>query len=145
MSQPPDLLEPGSVPGEATPPRHGFQGDALGTPERIIAGPKHFAGYGAALGGRDYDEVNLSDSELWNVYLPPFAAAVAAGAGNVMTAYMTLNGIPATGRTVEMTGTTLFRMADGRIAEEWTCANSLGLMRQLGMLPTAAAAPAWNW
>src|SRR6187200_980064 len=75
----------------------GFQGDAVGAPERIIAGPKHFAGYGAALGGRDYDEVNLSDSELWNVYLPPFAAAVAAGAGNVMTAYMPLNGIPATG------------------------------------------------
>src|SRR4051795_7718165 len=75
----------------------GFQGDAVGAPERIIAGPKHFAGYGAALGGRDYDEVNLSDSELWNVYLPPFAAAVAAGAGNVMTAYMPLNGIPASG------------------------------------------------
>ena len=37
-------------------------------PGQIIAGPKHFAGYGAALGGRDYDEVNLSDSELWNVY-----------------------------------------------------------------------------
>ena len=54
----------------------GFQGDAVGAPERIIAGPKHFAGYGAALGGRDYDEVNLSDSELWNVYLPPFEAAV---------------------------------------------------------------------
>ena len=66
-------------------------------PERVIAGPKHFAGYGAALGGRDYDEVNLSDSELWNVYFPPFAAAVEAGAGNVMTAYMDLNGIPATG------------------------------------------------
>src|SRR3954447_3772968 len=75
----------------------GFQGDGLGADERIIAGPKHFAGYGAALGGRDYDEVNLSDPELWNVYLPPFAAAVAAGAGNVMTAYMPLNGIPATG------------------------------------------------
>src|SRR3954447_1349696 len=75
----------------------GFQGDGLGADERIIAGPKHFAGYGAALGGRDYDEVNLSDSELWNVYLPPFAAAVAAGAGDVMTAYMALNGIPATG------------------------------------------------
>lgn len=52
------------------------------------------------------------------------------------------NGIPATGRSVEITGTTLFRMADGRIAEEWTCANSLGLMRQLGMLPTSTAAPA---
>ena len=75
----------------------GFQGDGLGSPDRIIAGPKHFAGYGAALGGRDYDEVNLSDSELWNVYLPPFKAAVEAGAGNIMTAYMDLNGIPATG------------------------------------------------
>jgi beta-glucosidase len=75
----------------------GFQGDELGSPERVIAGPKHFAGYGAALGGRDYDEVNLSDSELWNVYFPPFKAAVDAGAGNVMTAYMDLNGIPATG------------------------------------------------
>ncbi len=75
----------------------GFQGDGVGSPDRIIAGPKHFAGYGAALGGRDYDEVSLSDSELWNVYLPPFKAAVEAGAGNVMTAYMDLNGIPATG------------------------------------------------
>ncbi len=75
----------------------GFQGGGLGAPDRIIAGPKHLAGYGAALGGRDYDEVNLSDSELWNVYLPPFKAAVDAGAGNVMTAYMDLNGVPATG------------------------------------------------
>jgi len=75
----------------------GFQGSELGTPDRIIAGPKHFAGYGAALGGRDYDEVNLSDSELWNVYFPPFQAAIDAGAGNVMTAYMDLNGVPGTG------------------------------------------------
>ena len=75
----------------------GFQGADLGAPDTIIAGPKHFAGYGAALGGRDYDEVNLSDSELRNVYLPPFKAAVEAGAGNIMTAYMDLNGVPATG------------------------------------------------
>ncbi len=75
----------------------GFQGGELGAPDHVIAGPKHFAGYGAALGGRDYDEVNLSDSELWNVYFPPFEAAVAAGAGNVMTAYMDLNGVPASG------------------------------------------------
>jgi beta-glucosidase len=75
----------------------GFQGPELGAPERIIAGPKHFAGYGYAIGGRDYDEVNLSDSELWNVVLPPFRAAVQAGAGNVMTAYMDFNGVPATG------------------------------------------------
>ena len=75
----------------------GFQGAGLGTPERIIAGPKHFAAYGHAVGGRDYDEVNVSDYELRNVYFPPFQAALAAGAGNVMTAYMDLNGIPATG------------------------------------------------
>jgi beta-glucosidase len=75
----------------------GFQGERIGAPEHIIAGPKHFAGYGAALGGRDYDEVNISDYELWNLHLPPFRAAVEAGAGNVMTAYMDLNGIPATG------------------------------------------------
>jgi beta-glucosidase len=68
-----------------------------GFQEQIIAGPKHFAGYGAALGGRDYDEVNLSDHELWNVYFPAFQAAIEAGAGNVMTAYMDLNGIPASG------------------------------------------------
>ncbi len=77
----------------------GFQGPELGTAERVIAGPKHLAGYGAAIGGRDYDEVNLSDSELWNVYFPAFQAAVEAGAGNVMTAYMDLNGIPASGNT----------------------------------------------
>lgn len=52
------------------------------------------------------------------------------------------NGIPATGRAVEINGTTLFRLDDGRIAEEWTCANSLGLMRQLGMLPAPAQASA---
>ncbi|NBC38135.1 beta-glucosidase BglX [Novosphingobium sp. FSY-8] len=75
----------------------GFQGAYLGAPGRIIAGPKHFAGYGASLGGRDYDEVNISDNELWNVYLPPFQAAIEAGAGNIMSAYMGLNGTPASG------------------------------------------------
>jgi beta-glucosidase len=75
----------------------GFQGEQIGAPERVIAGPKHFAAYGAALGGRDYDEVDVSESALWNVYFPPFVAALEAGAGNVMTAYMDLNGIPATG------------------------------------------------
>lgn len=75
----------------------GFQGESIGTPGRIIAGPKHFVGYGAALGGRDYDEAEISESELRNVYLPPFKAALEAGAGNVMCAYMALNGVPATG------------------------------------------------
>jgi beta-glucosidase len=76
----------------------GFQSGGL------IAGPKHFAGYGAALGGRDYDEANIADYELWNVYFPPFRAAVEAGAGNIMTAYMDLNGVPASGSQWLLTG-----------------------------------------
>jgi beta-glucosidase len=71
----------------------GFQQDLGDT--GILAGAKHFVGYGASRGGRDYDEVDLSDSELWNVYLPPFQAAIDAGSATVMSAYMELNGVPA--------------------------------------------------
>jgi beta-glucosidase len=74
----------------------GFQGETLGASDRVIAGPKHFAGYGAALGGRDYDEVHISEAELRNVYLPPFEAAVKAGAGNIMTSYVGNDGVPGT-------------------------------------------------
>ena len=63
----------------------------------LLACVKHFAGYGAADGGRDYDSAHLSDAELYNVYLPPFKAAVDAGVGTVMSAYMNLNDVPATG------------------------------------------------
>lgn len=75
----------------------GFQGKSLADPHQIMACVKHFAGYGAALGGRDYEEANLSDEQLWNVYLPPFHAALAAGAGSLMSAYTDVNGVPATG------------------------------------------------
>ena len=75
----------------------GFQGPYLGAPNHIVACAKHFAGYGAAEGGRDYDAADISDDQLWNVYLPPFKSAVDAGVGTVMSAYMDLNGIPAAG------------------------------------------------
>ncbi len=75
----------------------GFQGARLGDPNHILACIKHFAGYGAALGGRDYEEANISDEQLWNVYLPPFHAAIKAGAGSLMSSYTDLNGVPATG------------------------------------------------
>src|SRR6266702_2157621 len=75
----------------------GFQGDEIGSPGHILACVKHFAGYGAADGGRDYDSSYISEEQLWNVYLPPFHAAVQAGAGSLMTAHMDLNGVPATG------------------------------------------------
>jgi len=75
----------------------GLQGPVLGTPERVLTSVKHFAAYGAADGGRDYDSVYVPEVQLRNVYFPPFQAAIAAGAGAVMSAYMTLNDVPASG------------------------------------------------
>jgi beta-glucosidase len=76
---------------------HGFQGPYLGAPGHILTSVKHFAGYGAVEGGRDYDSADLSDELLYNVYLRPFHAAEQAGAATFMSAYMDLNGVPATG------------------------------------------------
>ncbi len=75
----------------------GFQGPRLGAPEHVVACAKHFAGYGAAEGGRDYDPVYLPESQLRNVYLPPFYAAARAGVGTFMSAYMDLDDVPAAG------------------------------------------------
>ena len=75
----------------------GFQGDYMGAPDHVLACAKHFAGYGAAEGGRDYDASYIPESQLYNLYLPPFHAAVHAGVGTVMAAYMDLNDVPATG------------------------------------------------
>ncbi len=75
----------------------GFQGEYPGAPEHVVACAKHFAGYGAADGGRDYDPVFLPEAQLRNVYFPPFQAAVDAGAGTFMSAYMDLNNVPASG------------------------------------------------
>ena len=75
----------------------GFQGDHIGAPDHILACMKHFAGYGAAVGGRDYDESYIPETLMRNVYLRPFHAAVKAGIGSAMSAYMDLNDVPATG------------------------------------------------
>lgn len=75
----------------------GFQGSDISDPERVLACAKHFAGYGAADGGRDYDPVYLSEAQLRNVYFPPFQAAVKAGVETFMSAYMDLNNVPASG------------------------------------------------
>ncbi len=75
----------------------GFQGAYIGAPDHVLACMKHYAGYGAAEGGRDYDGSNIPESHMYNVYLPPFHAAVKAGIGSAMSAYMDLNDVPATG------------------------------------------------
>jgi beta-glucosidase len=76
---------------------YGFQGRQPGGADRVLATVKHFAGYGAADGGRDYDSSYISEEQLWNVYFPPFQAAIDAGVGSLMSAYMDLNDVPATG------------------------------------------------
>jgi beta-glucosidase len=75
----------------------GFQGDYIGSPDHILACMKHFAGYGAAVGGRDYDEAYIPETLLHNVYLKPFHAAMKAGIGSAMSAYLDLNDVPTTG------------------------------------------------
>lgn len=74
----------------------GFQGAAPG-PASVVACVKHFAGYGAAEGGRDYDAAYVPEELMHNVYLRPFHAAVQEGVGSLMTAYMDLNDVPASG------------------------------------------------
>jgi beta-glucosidase len=74
----------------------GFQGNRLGDLNSVMACVKHFAAYGAATGGRDYNAVDMSERLLWEVYLPPFKAAAEAGAATFMNAFNLLNGVPAT-------------------------------------------------
>ena len=75
----------------------GFQGNGLGNTNAVMACAKHFAAYGAAVGGRDYNSVDMSERQLWETYLPPFKAAADAGAATFMNSFNDLNGIPATG------------------------------------------------
>ncbi|MFH6995199.1 glycoside hydrolase family 3 N-terminal domain-containing protein [Flavobacterium sp. FlaQc-48] len=74
----------------------GFQGNKLGDLNSVMACVKHFAAYGAAVGGRDYNSVDMSERMLWETYLPPFKAALDAGAATFMNSFNDLNGIPAT-------------------------------------------------
>lgn len=75
----------------------GFQGKKLGELDAVMACSKHFAAYGAAVGGRDYNSVDMSERMLWETYLPPFKATVDAGVATFMNAFNDLNGVPATG------------------------------------------------
>jgi beta-glucosidase len=75
----------------------GLQGEDLAAVGTIAACAKHFAGYGAAEAGRDYAATHIPENELRNVYLPPFKAAVDAGAATLMTSFSEIDGVPATG------------------------------------------------
>ncbi|QKG80677.1 glycoside hydrolase family 3 N-terminal domain-containing protein [Tenuifilum thalassicum] len=82
----------------------GFQGENLADSNTILACAKHFAAYGAAMGGRDYNTVDISKRTLYEVYLPPFKAAVDAGVLSFMASFNEINGIPSSGNKDLMNG-----------------------------------------
>jgi beta-glucosidase len=75
---------------------HGLQGRELGSLDSVMACVKHFAAYGAVTGGREYNSVQLTERELYEDYLPPFEAAVAAGAASLMPSFNDIGGVPST-------------------------------------------------
>ena len=81
----------------------GYQGDDLGRPDSVAACVKHFAAYGAAYAGREYNTVDMSELTLRQVYLPPYHAGIDAGAATVMSAFNPLNGVPATANPFTLT------------------------------------------
>ncbi|MFA5296735.1 MAG: beta-glucosidase BglX [Lutibacter sp.] len=81
----------------------GFQGDDLFATNTILACAKHYAAYGAAIAGRDYNTVDMSDRELRTTYLPPFKATVDAGVATFMTSFNELDGVPASGNKYLLT------------------------------------------
>jgi beta-glucosidase len=119
---------------------NGFQGDSLNNPSSMAACAKHFAGYGAAEGGRDYNTAIISPEQLRNAYLPPFQAAVEAGAATFMVSFNEINGIPSSGNDYLLKQILRREWGyDGLVVSDW---NSIGEMIAHGYatgLPDAAA------
>lgn len=98
----------------------GYQGSSLTEPDRVAACAKHFAAYGGAEGGRDYNTVDVSEHRLRNLYLPPFLAAVDAGAATVMAAFNTVNGVPAHANTHTLSDILKSEWGfDGVVVSDW--------------------------
>jgi len=104
----------------ATAQVRGYQGQSLADAGSILATAKHFVGYGAAQGGRDYDSADISDRTLHEVYLPPFYAAAQAGAGSMMTAFNDIAGVPLTAHPALVRGLLRGQWGyDGLIVSDW--------------------------
>src|SRR6266567_2923695 len=104
----------------------GFQGTDPRAPDAVLATVKHFAAYGGAEGGRDYNTVDLSERTLREIYLPPYRAALDAGAATVMTSFNEIGGIPSTANPWLMT--TLLRREwgfKGFVVSDWTAVAEL--------------------
>ena len=81
----------------------GYQGARLDSPDSVAACPKHFVGYGAAEGGRDYNSTEISEHTLREFYLPPFRAALEAGAPTIMAGFNSLNAVPSSANPFTLT------------------------------------------
>ncbi len=98
----------------------GFQGEDMSQPDKLVACAKHYIGYGAAEGGRDYENGEISEATLRDVYLPPFESAVRAGVGTLMSAFVDLNGLPATANRRLLTDLLRGELGfDGFVVSDW--------------------------
>jgi beta-glucosidase len=110
----------------ATAQVRGYQGQSLADASSILATAKHFVGYGAAQGGRDYDSADISDRTLQEVYLPPFYAAARAGVGSMMTAFNDIAGVPLTAHPALVRGLLRGQWGyDGLIVSDWNAIQEL--------------------
>jgi len=105
---------------------HGFQGDNLAAYNTMMACVKHFALYGAAEGGRDYNSTDMSLHRMYNEYLPPYKAAIDAGAGSIMTSFNDINGVPASANKWLMTDVLRKQWGfKGLVVTDYTAVNEL--------------------
>ncbi|MEK7199914.1 MAG: beta-glucosidase BglX [Bacteroidota bacterium] len=118
---------------------HGYQGDDLSKNNTIMACVKHFALYGAAEAGREYNTVDMSRIKMYEYYLPPYKAAVDAGAGSIMSSFNEIDGVPATGNKWLLTD--LLRKEwgfKGFVVSDYTSLNEM-TAHGVGDLQTVAA------
>ena len=105
----------------------GFQGPDMARPDRVMACIKHYVGYGAAEGGRDYNTTDISEHVLREVYLPPFKAGIVdAGAQSVMSAFNDLNGVPTSANPFTLTQVLRKEWGfDGLVVSDWESVGQL--------------------
>jgi beta-glucosidase len=102
------------------------QGTDYSAPDKVVTSPKHFAAYGQPEGGREYNTTDMSEQRLWNVYLPPFKAAIDAGADTVMCSFNAINGVP--GCANQETETDILKHEwhfDGFVESDYTAVDEL--------------------
>jgi beta-glucosidase len=98
----------------------GYQQNDLSRPDSVAVSVKHFAAYGAAIAGRDYNATDMSDITLRQVYLPPYHAAVDAGAATMMSSFNSINGVPATANPYTLTQILRKEWGfDGLVVSDW--------------------------